>query len=487
MTRKIGEFSLISGRWTTEQTQLALTIVAIFGGIALGFIIRTQEPSEKTVHLIGFPGEIFMNMLKMIILPLIMASLISGLSQLDAKQSGRMSAYAFAYYALTTSVAVLTGIALVLLIHPGDASAKIQQDRLAEQEQSVSAFDKFLDLIRNMFPDNIVQASFQQTQTDYQTTIISQADNSTKESLNVTEKKVDGMNVLGFIVFCIVFGIVIGQVGEKAKVLADFFTALDLVMTRIVVIVMWYSPVGIASLIAAKILGIANLADTARMLGVYMLTVIAGLTIHLFLTVPLIYFAVSRKNPYKFMKGLLQAALTALGTASSAATLPITFRVLELNNKVDPRITKFVLPVGATINMDGTALYEAVASVFIAQINGIELSFGQVATVSLTATLASIGAASIPSAGLVTMLIVLTAVGLPTSDISLIITVDWLLDRLRTCVNVLGDGFGCGCVHELCSKDLDLNRGSEIPTIIVNGELELECKQATTGSNKSIY
>uniref|UniRef100_A0A1I7YQX8 Amino acid transporter n=1 Tax=Steinernema glaseri TaxID=37863 RepID=A0A1I7YQX8_9BILA len=411
-----------------------------------------------------------MNMLKMMILPLIAASLISGLSQLDAKQSGRMSVCAFAYYAATTSLAVLTGIALVLIIHPGDASVKMDKFTPDDSEQSVSAFEKFLDLIRNMFPDNIVQASFQQTQTDYVIKLIADNENTTKEKLDIIARKVDGMNVLGFIVFCIVFGVVIGQIGEKAQVLADFFTALDLVITRIVILIMWYSPVGIASLIAAKILGIANLAETAKMLGIYMLTVIIGLAVHLFVTIPLIYFAISRKNPYKFMQGLLQAALTALGTASSAATLPITFQCLEKNNKVDPRITKFVLPVGATINMDGTALYEAVASVFIAQINGIELSFGQVVTVSLTATLASIGAASIPSAGLVTMLIVLTAVGLPTSDISLIIAVDWLLDRLRTCVNVLGDGFGCGCVHELCRKDLVRAEPPQVPAIVVSGD-----------------
>uniref|UniRef100_A0AC34RKJ6 Amino acid transporter n=1 Tax=Panagrolaimus sp. JU765 TaxID=591449 RepID=A0AC34RKJ6_9BILA len=199
---------------------------------------------------------------------------------------------------------------------------------------------------------------------------------------------------------------------------------------------MWYAPIGIASLIAAKIMAIGDIGQTIQSLSLYMLTVILGLVIHLFGTIPLIYFIVSRKNPYKFMKGLLQAAMTALGTASSAASLPVTFRCLEVNNKVDPAYTKFVLPVGAMVNMDGTALYEAVASIFIAQINGISLSLSQVVTVSITATLASVGAASIPSAGLVTMLIVLSAVGLPADDISIIIAVDWFLDRLRTCVNV---------------------------------------------------
>lgn len=166
---------------------------------------------------------------------------------------------------------------------------------------------------------------------------------------------------------------------------------------------------------------------TAKSLGLYMVTVIIGLIIHACITLPGIYFGITRRNPWSFFKGMLQAWVTALGTASSAATLPVTFKCLEDNLGVDKRVTRFVLPVGATVNMDGTALYEAVAAIFIAQLNGIELSFGKVVTVSLTATAASIGAASVPSAGLVTMLLVLTAVGLPTDDITMIVAVDWFL------------------------------------------------------------
>ncbi|KAF3832969.1 hypothetical protein F7725_026634 [Dissostichus mawsoni] len=154
--------------------------------------------------------------------------------------------------------------------------------------------------------------------------------------------------------------------------------------------------------------------------------------------------------------GIFQAWVTALGTASSAGTLPVTFRCLEENLGIDKRVTRFVLPVGATINMDGTALYEAVAAIFIAQMNGIHLDWGQIVTVSMTATLASVGAASIPSAGLVTMLLILTAVGLPTQDISLLVAVDWLLDRFRTSVNVVGDSYGAGIVYHLSKHELDL-------------------------------
>lgn len=224
---------------------------------------------------------------------------------------------------------------------------------------------------------------------------------------------------------------------------------------QLVQMIMWYSPFGIMMLIIGKILEIADLAEVARQLGLYMVVVILGLTIHALFVLPGLYFAITRKNPFRFMQGMLQAWITALGTASSAATLPVTFRCLEEKLKVDKRVTRFVLPVGATINMDGTALYEAVAAIFIAQMNGIELDFGKIITVSLTATLASIGAASVPSAGLVRMLLVLTAVNLPTSDISLIVAVDWLLDRIRTSINVMGDAFGAGIVHHLSKAQLE--------------------------------
>uniref|UniRef100_A0A914EIN1 Amino acid transporter n=1 Tax=Acrobeloides nanus TaxID=290746 RepID=A0A914EIN1_9BILA len=391
----------------------------------------------------------------MVIIPLIAASLISGLSQLDAKQSGKIGAFAFFYYGLTTSLAVITGIAFVLLIHPGDKSIKQQNiETSSSVNTNISTIDKFLDIFRNMFPENIIRATFQQQETNYKQVQVVVYDNGGNISYKLIDQPissyVDGMNVLGIIVFCIAVGIAISYIGTTAKPLMDLFIALDHVITAIVNVIMWYSPIGIASLIAAKILQINDLSRTAQSLGLYMATVMAGLAVHIFITLPLIYFVTTRKNPYKYLKGLIQVAMTAIGTASSAASLPVNFRCLEENNGIDPKYTKFVLPIGATVNMDGTALYEAVASIFIAQLNGRELGIGEVIVVSLTATLASIGAASIPSAGLVTMLIVLTAVGLPTDDISMIVAVDWLLDRFRTAVNVCGDAFGCGFVQHLC-------------------------------------
>ncbi|VDN09212.1 unnamed protein product [Dibothriocephalus latus] len=258
--------------------------------------------------------------------------------------------------------------------------------------------------------------------------------------------------------------------GPSARLMLDFFIIMNEIIMRLVRLIMWYAPVGIVFLIIGKILGLQDLAGTAAGLGLYMLTVISGLFLHLFVTLMGIYFLVCRKNPFVYFKGLFQAFFMALGTASSSATLPITFKCLEETLGIDARVTRFVLPIGATVNMDGTALYEAVACIFIAQINEITLSIGQLITISITATLAAIGAASVPSAGLVTMVLVLTSVGLPVNDITLILAVDWMLDRIRTSINVMGDAYGAGVVAHLCRKQL-VNPARRLTSVCIAQDL----------------
>uniref|UniRef100_A0A8D0GEW5 Amino acid transporter n=1 Tax=Sphenodon punctatus TaxID=8508 RepID=A0A8D0GEW5_SPHPU len=365
---------------------------------------------------------------------------LRGLAGLDAKSSGRMGTRAMVYYMSTTVVAAILGVILVLSIHPGNPKLKKTMAPVGRNEE-VSSLDAFLDLIRNLFPENLVQACFQQVM-------------SLRGAVPQGTPLTRSLSFTGLIGFFIAFGIAMGKMGEAAKPMADFFNILNEIIMKLVTMIIWYSPFGIASLICGKIAAIKDLETVARQLGLYMVTVIVGLVIHGALILPLIFFLITRQNPFLFYAGIFQAWITALGTASSAGTLPVTFRCLEENLKIDKRVTRFVLPIGATINMDGTALYEAVAAIFIAQMNSIILDAGQIATVSLTATLASVGAASIPSAGLVTMLLILTAVGLPTQDISLLIAVDWLLDRMRTSINVVGDSFGAGIIHYLSQAEL---------------------------------
>ncbi|XP_039985657.1 excitatory amino acid transporter 4 isoform X4 [Xiphias gladius] len=350
------------------------TVAAVALGVILGFALRPHNLSLREIKYFAFPGELLMRMLQMLVLPLIISSLVTGISSLDSKASGKMGVRAVVYYMVTTLIAVFIGIVIVIIIRPGKGNRDSPVANSGNIEP-VQAADAFLDLIR-------------------------------------------------------------------------------------------YAPVGIMFLIAGKIVEMKDLAEVGGQLGMYTVSVIVGLLIHGLFVLPLLYFLVTRRNPYSFIGGLLQALITALGTSSSSATLPITFRCLEENNHVDKRVTRFVLPVGATINMDGTALYEAVAAIFIAQVNDMDLNFGQILTISITATAASIGAAGIPQAGLVTMVIVLTSVGLPTEDITLIIAVDWFLDRLRTTTNVLGDSLGAGIVEHLSRGELQ-NQDAEVRNSVI--------------------
>ncbi|XP_020851592.1 excitatory amino acid transporter 1 isoform X1 [Phascolarctos cinereus] len=462
-----------------------LTVTAVIVGTILGFALRPYRMSYREVKYFSFPGELLMRMLQMLVLPLIVSSLVTGMAALDSKASGKMGMRAVVYYMTTTIIAVVIGIIIVIIIHPGKGS-KENMHREGKIVQ-VTAADAFLDLIRNMFPPNLVEACFKQFKTNYEKksfkvpmspneTILASVINNVSEAMETLTRikeemvpvpgAVNGVNALGLVVFSMCFGLVIGNMKEQGQALKDFFDCLNEAIMRLVAVIMWYAPLGILFLIAGKIVEMEDMGVIGGQLAMYTITVIIGLLIHAVIVLPLLYFLVTRKNPWVFIGGLLQALITAVGTSSSSATLPITFKCLEENNGVDKRVTRFVLPVGATINMDGTALYEALAAIFIAQVNNFELNFGQIITISITATAASIGAAGIPQAGLVTMVIVLTSVGLPTDDITLIIAVDWFLDRLRTTTNVLGDSLGAGIVEHLSRHELK-NRDAEMGNSVI--------------------
>jgi len=249
--------------------------------------------------------------------------------------------------------------------------------------------------------------------------------------------------------------VILSGLEDEGQLVKKFFVILNTVFMKMIITIIWFSPVGICSLICGKILETQNLLALAEVMGMYMLTVLVGLFIHGAIVLPFIYWAFTKKNPFVFYAGVSQAWLTALGTATSTGTLPITIRCLEHNNGISSLVTKFVLPLGATMNMDGTALLEGVAAITIAQMTGTELAFEQVVTISLTATVASIGAAAVPSAGLVTLILVLGSIGIPPDAIGILWSVDWFLDRVRTSVNVLGDCIGAGIVHHLNRDHLD--------------------------------
>ncbi|XP_016532748.1 excitatory amino acid transporter 1-like [Poecilia formosa] len=444
-----------------------LTMAAVAFGIGLGFALRHINMSEREITYLTFPGELLLRMLQMMVLPLVVSSVIAGISNVDRKDFGKIGLWTFIYYLVTTVVAAFTGIFLAVVIKPGKSSRHTSESSPGKTE-AVHSVDAFLDLIRNMFPSNLVEACFRKYLT------VNPSSNSSGNPIGATNISTnaptagtsDGINVVGLLAFSVAFGLILSSMGSEGKPLRDLFNCMNKAIMRLVSIAIWYSPVGIIFLLAGQVVKMTDAAEIGRDVGMYTLTVVTGLIIHGCVTLPLIYVIITRKNPLRFYGGILQALSTAFGTSSSSATLPVTLRCMEENLKMDKQVTRFMLPVGATMNMDGAALYEAVAALFIAQVNDMDFNVGQIIVLSLVVTAASTGAAGIPQAGMVSMLIVLSSTGLPTEDISLLLMVDWILDRLRTAANVLGDCIGVGVVQHLSRHELQTSSPAETNLVL---------------------
>ena len=399
----------------------------IFSAIVLAIILALTAPEFAMKFQIG--GEIFLRLLKMMVVPLVMASVMSGIIGLgDVSKLGKPGGFAVLYYLTTTVLAVLVGLVMVNVIEPGIGSVDPEKlAQLAEQgralvpdQEEATLKTIFDNLLLMLFTDNLMGAMVES-------------------------------DLLPLIVFSIIFAGMLTTMGKRVHVITSMIVQINDALLSFIMLLMKVAPVGIFCLVAARF-GEAE-ADgefgvMIQQTGKYVLTVIAGLSFHAFITLPVIMALFTKRNPFRYMLQMSQAVLTAFSTASSSATLPITMECAVERGQVSKQSVEFVLPLGATINMDGTALYEAVAAIFIAQAIGVDLSFTHQIMIAVTATLAAIGAAGIPEAGLVTMLIVLNAVGLPVEYVSLILSVDWLLDRFRTAVNVFGDAVGAAVVEK---------------------------------------
>ena len=356
-------------------------------------------------------GVIFLRALNMIIIPLILCSITTGVASVgNSGNLGRLGLKTMSYYVLSTLAAIVTGFVLVTTIKPGvgaELGFKMPVDDFT------AASESFGQTLINIIPTNIFESLMQG-------------------------------QMLAIIFFAILFGFFITKVNEKPRILITdvFNAALDVIM-KITLFIIKFTPLGIFSITArviAQQIHMGNeISEVISRLGLYFITVLLGLIIHGFVTLPLSVKLLGRANPIKHMKNMTTPLLTAFSTSSSNATLPLTLKAVEFEDGVSNKIASFTLPLGATVNMNGTALYECVAVIFIAQAYGIDLTFGKQIIVIFTALLAAIGAAGIPMAGLVMMTVVLKAVGLPLEGIGLIIAVDRILDMFRTTINVYGD------------------------------------------------
>lgn len=385
-------------------------MIGLVLGIIVGFLSRSMGFETFVTEEIAVAGDVFLRALRMIIVPLIVSSIISGVTSIDSgKNFGRLGLKTIGYYVTTSFLAIVTGLVFVNLFSPGVGRELGFQ---AVPEELAANIDKIGDTLMNIIPTNPLNAM------------------------------VNG-DMLPIIFFSLLFGFFIMKSPDPYRQqLTDFFNGVFAVMMKLTQFVIMFTPIGIFALIA-KLVAKTGF-EIFVPLGGYMATVVISLGVHATVTLPLFLFLSGRINPLLHFRAMTAALLTAFSTASSSATLPLTISSVEENSGVSNKITSFVLPLGATINMDGTALYECVAAMFIAQVYGIELTFAQQMVVVLTALLASIGAAGVPMAGLVMITIVLSAVGLPFEGVGLILSVDPILDMMRTSVNVWSDS--CGAV-----------------------------------------
>jgi Na+/H+-dicarboxylate symporter len=402
----------------------ALMLAGAACGLAIGGVLgpRWKDPELALAVLpLRLVGTIFLSLLKALIIPLVVASVVASVANLgDLHRLGRVAALTASFFLGTTLLAVLTGVGVVNAIRPGAGLAGAPVAELSETvaRAGQSPVEALYDVITGMFPPNLVAAA------------------------------AEG-NILGLIVASLLFGTALSLLGPRGSRLGELAEISTAALLKLVHWVVWLAPLGILGLVAERVGnaggGEAIWADL-KALGWYAASVLTGLALHAFVTLPLLLLVLARRNPLRFLAGMGDSLLTAFGTASSAATLGVTLACLQQKNGISARAADFVVPLGTTVNMNGTALYEAVAVLFIAQTLGVELGTGSQLVVVLTATLAAIGAAAIPEAGLVTMLLVLTAVGLPPEGIGLILSIDWILDRFRTAVNVWGDAVGAAVV-----------------------------------------
>ncbi|KAK7098760.1 excitatory amino acid transporter-like [Littorina saxatilis] len=437
-----------------------LTVVGVIVGFIVGFGIRTLQPSQDAVIWIGLPGEVYMRMLKMMILPLIICSVITGTASLDPKCNGKVSAVALTYLMATNCISCVVAIAMAFAIKPG---LGVEQTEVSEKVsgQVMETSDIFVDLIRNLFPDNVVSACFEKALTKYSQVESHTVTNVSGQLVNQTViTKVKGVgtapatNVLGLVLCCMVFGMATTAVGPAGRPFFAFFNSANEVIMRILRWFVWTTPVGVASLIAVALLGTGDLGKAVRSLGMFAVTVTSSLAAYQFLVVPLYFFALTRQNPFTLLLTLGRPWMVSFAAASSAIAIPETLHSLEHVNHVDRRITRFVVPFAASINRDGSSIFIAVSCIFIAQLSGMDLNAAKIVLLWVLTTVISVAIPSVPSAGVVSVLINLTALNIPADSIGLLFAMEWILDRLRSASNMLSHAYCAVTTYVLCKGSL---------------------------------
>ncbi|XP_077936444.1 excitatory amino acid transporter 3-like [Gasterosteus aculeatus] len=425
-------------------------VVAVLLGLAMGLFLKNcmdLTPIEKMS--IRIPGDSLIRMLQLVSIPTLTTSIVLGVTALTAEATKKIAWRGAAYILLLTIICVCLGLALVLLIKPGVGQTVGQ----GELEKVLPPLHAFLDVVRNMFPPNPIQACFQH----HKTVLLPFTSNGTRSMVG---SYVGGSSTLGLIVFSFVAGRILQDTLERSRILVDIVAVINAANRFVVSVILCYFPFGMLFLTANSILEVHDL-ETFYRLTKFLGVILLGLVLHSVVILPALYYWIVRRNPWTVVRGVFPALLTAWFVTSSTATLPVTLRCCESRNKIDPRITRFMLPIATTMNKHGTALYEAAAAVFVAQFYNINLNMGQLLTIGVASAVSSLGSSALPSAGATTTIFVMSLVGIPAKNAAILMATEWLLDRCNTVVNVLGDCFGVALIEALSLNELGVEPSNE--------------------------
>ncbi|XP_064596701.1 excitatory amino acid transporter 2-like [Liolophura sinensis] len=449
---------------------LLLTLLGVAVGFAFGFALRPTNPSSDAKVWIGLPGEIFLRLLRMMIIPLIVSSVISGTASLNPRSNGKISLIALGYIVATNLLGCIFGIILAVTIKPGNNNNNNDKDKNKNNKdkhnvglqtvanttapvpstQDLQTQDIFADLIRNIFPDNVITACFQTTQTQY-------GEKTTNENTTVLTKTLgttSGSNIIGIIFCATVLGIATGSIGETGRPFHNFFNSAMEVVLKILRWFLWFTPIGVASLIMVSILNVDDLQTRFLQLGLLILTVTVGVLFQQLVFIPLLYFLCFFSNPLRFLVNVFPAWSIAFASTSTAVAIPEMITCCERYHGVDVRVSRFVVPFTVTLSANGSALFITASAIFIGQINHMEMNAGKVVIIGVLTAISVMALPAIPSSSIVVIVIILETLNFPAEDVALLLAVEWYLDRMRSSSNGVSHVFCALFTYRWCKNSL---------------------------------
>ncbi|XP_059153988.1 excitatory amino acid transporter 2-like isoform X2 [Physella acuta] len=446
-------------KFLTDNAFLLLTCCGIVLGYVVGLLVKMAEPGPDAMIWIGLPGEVYMRMLKVVILPLIVCTVLGGTGSTDPKSCGRVGVVCMLYIILTNALCGILGLLFCYLVQPGSVAATTVKN-VALDTKNLQTMDIFADFIRNFFPDNIIGAATQVSQTKYGWKEMTSLVEVNGTLTNVTSKfatkslsNVGGTNILGLIVVSAAFGVAASMAGDKAKPFIAFFQSGAAVIFKLFDWIKWTTPVGAACLIVHAIASIDDVGSAFSTMGLFVLVVSGGNILLQVLLYTLIYLVFTRRNPFTFLLSVARPWVMVMGPGNSAIALPELIEIGYEKYGIDVRLSSFVLPFCVTLNRDGSCFFITATLLFMAQYASLDLTAGLVFTISILSILSSLAVPNVTSASVVSILIIAESLGIPTTSIGLVLAVEWINDKIRTTTNVVSHFLGVVVTWSVCKKN----------------------------------